>query len=196
MAKLIGITGGIGSGKSIVCKFFALLGVPIYEADKEAKKIMTEDLLLKEQIEKTFGKEAYFENGELNRRFLAQNVFNNSQKVTTLNSLVHPRVAQNFLDWTKKYTHFPYILNEAALMFESGSYQRFEKVITVFAPLEIRKKRILERDKQRTMTEIDSIIQKQLPEEEKLKRANFVIINDDKTLLIPQILKLHEELQN
>ncbi len=191
MAKIIGITGGIGSGKSIVCKVFALLGVPIYEADVRAKYLMNHNQHIKQQLKNAFGNDTYTENEELNRRFLAENVFISNEKVLLLNSIVHPEVAQDFKKWTTKKQHFDYVLNEAALMFESGSYQRMDKVITVFSPLEVRKKRIRLRDTQRTEQEIDNIIQKQLPEEEKFKKANYIIENDDKKPLLPQILTLN-----
>ncbi|TAE70277.1 MAG: dephospho-CoA kinase [Bacteroidetes bacterium] len=190
MANIIGITGGIGSGKSIVCKVFALLGVPIYEADLRARYLMNHNPTIKEKLKNVFGDKTYNENNELDRRFLAENVFIDNQKVLLLNSIVHPEVAKDFKNWIDSHQHFEYVLNEAALMFESGSYQRMDKVITVFSPLELRKQRIKARDLQRTDQEIDNIIQKQLPEEEKLKRADFIIENDNQKLLLPQILKL------
>ncbi|TAG02401.1 MAG: dephospho-CoA kinase [Cytophagia bacterium] len=189
--KIIGITGGIGSGKSIVCKVFALLGVPIYESDSKAKYLMNNDEYLIKTLKKTFGNEIYNDNRELNRRFIIENIFKDNQKTLLLNSVVHPKVAQDFIDWQDKHQNFEYLLNESALLFESGSYKRMDKVVTIFAPLEIRKKRINSRDKQRTEQEIDNIIKKQLPEEEKKERADFIIENDDKKALLPQILQLH-----
>lgn len=189
--KIIGITGGIGSGKSIVCKVFALLGVPIYESDSKAKYLMNNDDYLIKTLKKTFGNEIYNDKKELNRTFIIENVLIDNQKTLLLNSIVHPKVAQDFIDWQNKHQNYDYLLNESALLFESGSYKRMNKVITVFAPLEIRKKRINSRDKQRTEQEIDNIIKKQLPEEEKKERADFTIENDDKKALLPQILQLH-----
>ncbi|TAH28325.1 MAG: dephospho-CoA kinase [Cytophagales bacterium] len=189
--KIVGITGGIGSGKSIVCKVFGLLGVPIYESDLRARYLMNNDEQLIETLKKIFGSEIYNDNRELNRRFIIENIFKDNQKTLLLNSVVHPKVAQDFIDWQDKHQNFEYLLNESALLFESGSYKRMDKVVTIFAPLEIRKKRINSRDKQRTEQEIDNIIKKQLPEEEKKERADFIIENDDKKALLPQILQLH-----
>lgn len=192
----IGITGGIGSGKSTVCKVFSSLGIPIYEADSRAKWLMTNDEILKNKIKDAFGKESYFENGDLNRNFLAQQVFNQGDKVKILNSLVHPQVGIDYLNWIEKNSKSPYVLNEAALMFESGSYQRLDKVITVFAPDTIRLERVSNRDPHRSREEIKGIMQKQIPEEEKIKRADYVIYNDGKQLIIPQVLKLHQLFTN
>lgn len=189
--KIIGITGGIGSGKSIVCKVFALLGVPIYESDSRAKYLMNNDDYLIKTLKKTFSNEIYNDKKELNRTFIIENVLIDNQKTLLLNSIVHPKVAQDFIDWQDKHQNYDYLLNESALLFESGSYKRMNKVITVFAPLEIRKKRINSRDKQRTEQEIDNIIKKQLPEEEKKEKADFTIENDNKKALLPQILQLH-----
>ncbi|MEO1655820.1 MAG: dephospho-CoA kinase [Bacteroidota bacterium] len=191
---LIGITGGIGSGKSTVCKIFAVLGIPIYEADSRARWIMNNHESLKEEIKATFGAESYDESGQLNRAFLAGQVFNDGAKVKQLNALVHPKVGQDFLNWVKENPASPYLLNEAALMFESGRYLSLNKVITVFAPEEMRIERVKKRDPQRSEAEIKAIIQKQMPEEEKLARADFIIHNDEKQSLISQVLSLHQEL--
>lgn len=192
----VGITGGIGSGKSTICKIFSTLGIPIYEADSRAKWLMVNNQELKNKIKNAFGEESYFENGDLNRPYLAQQVFNQGDKVTILNSLVHPLVGTDYIDWIQKNSNAPYLLNEAALMFESGSYQRLDKVITVFAPEEIRLERVGQRDLHRSKEEIEGIMHKQLSEEEKIKRADYVIYNDNKQLVIPQVLKLHQVFVN
>lgn len=190
MAKIIGITGGIGSGKSIICKVFALLGVPIYEADTQARYLMNTNVEIIKSLKNVFGENIYTQNGELDRRFVATEIFSYPEKVLLLNSIVHPKVAEDFKNWKEKHEKSEYVMNEAALMFESGSYKRMDKVVTVFSPLTLRKKRIKLRDTQRTDQEIENIIQKQLPEEEKLERADFVIENDEKKALLPQILQL------
>jgi dephospho-CoA kinase len=189
----IGITGGIGSGKSLVCKIFRQLGVSVYDADSHAKALMTTDGILVSQIKKEFGDLSYRPDGALNREWLAANVFSDAVKLEKLNRLVHPRVAVDYEEWLKAHANEPYVLKEAALLFESGSYRLLDKVVVVSAPENIRKNRVLKRDTHRTVEQFDGIVEKQLPEDEKLKRADYIIVNDDATLLIPQVLKLHEE---
>ncbi len=189
---LVGITGGIGAGKSTICQIFATLGVPIYEADARAKWLMTQHLPLIEAIKQTFGQEAYLEDGQLNRTYLAAQVFNDGNKVKLLNHLVHPTVGKDFEDWVAVNAQVSYVLNEAALMFESGRYLTLDKVITVYAPEALRTRRTQHRDKHRSPAEIKAIMSKQLSEEEKIKRADYVIYNDDVQLVLPQVLKLHQ----
>ncbi|MCU0443273.1 MAG: dephospho-CoA kinase [Microscillaceae bacterium] len=189
---LIGITGGIGSGKSIICKIFAVLGAPIYEADSRAKWLMVNDLALREAIKVQFGEASYLPDNQLNRPYLAAQVFNDSDKVKLMNSLVHPRVGEDYQNWVQNHQNYPYLLNEAALMFESGRYLTMDKIITVFAPIDLRIKRISQRDPQRTPEEIGAIIQKQMPEDDKIARAHYAIYNDDQQLVIPQVLALHQ----
>ncbi|MGC4022707.1 MAG: dephospho-CoA kinase [Cyclobacteriaceae bacterium] len=187
----IGVTGGIGSGKSLVCKIFATLGVPVYDADTRAKMLMTEDLILLEQIKNKFGSEAY-SSGTLNREYLSKRVFNDPEKLKELNSLVHPRVAEDSERWIQSNKDRKYIVKEAALLYESGSYKSLDKIIVVTAPEEVRIKRVLKRDQGRTKEDLLKIIKSQMSEEEKVGRADFIITNDESELLIPQVLKLHE----
>ncbi|MCS6794497.1 MAG: dephospho-CoA kinase [Raineya sp.] len=189
----IGITGGIGSGKSTVAKIFQILGIPIYDADSRAKAVMVENSELKSAIIENFGENAYLPNGSLNRRFLAEQVFTNPEKTKIINSLVHPAVAQDYLHWLAKQKNVPYVLREAALMIESGAYRSLDKLIVVSAPEELRLKRIQARDPQRSKQEIQGIMAKQLPETEKLKFADFVIYNDEKHSLIEQVWNLHQK---
>jgi dephospho-CoA kinase len=188
---LIGITGGIGSGKSTVAKIFNILGIPIYSADDRAKWLMANDPDLKDQIISNFGEESYFEDGSLNRSFLASRVFNDEEKVSMINSLVHPAVKKDFEKWVLKQNS-PYVLKEAALLFESGSYQDLDKIINVSAPLKIRINRVMLRDPQRSENQINDIINKQLPDEEKNLKADFIIKNSDNRLLIPQVMQIHQ----
>jgi dephospho-CoA kinase len=190
---MIGITGGIGSGKSIVCKVFSSLGIPIYDADSRAKKLMTTDGILISQIKKEFGDLSYQEGGALNREFLSKTVFNDEERLQKLNGLVHPRVAEDSAKWMRSNTNYPYLIKEAALLFESGSYQTLDKIIVVRAPEEVRVQRVLKRDRNRTESDIRKIIRNQLSEEEKINRADYVIQNDETVLVIPQVLKLHEQ---
>jgi dephospho-CoA kinase len=189
----IGITGGIGSGKSLVCKIFSCLGIPIYDADSRAKSLMTTDGILVQQIKTEFGSLAYHEDGSLNRSYVSQAVFNDADKLKALNELVHPRVALDGEKWVEEQSEKKYVLREAALLFESGSYKRMDKIIVVTAPEPLRVKRVLERDKQRSEEEVIKIIRNQLSEEEKVKKADYVLRNDETQLLVPQVVVLHQE---
>lgn len=190
----VGITGGIGSGKSLVCKIFSALGVPSYDADSRAKMVMTTDGILVEAIKKEFGVLSYDANGTLNRQHLANTVFNQPDKLKRLNELVHPRVALDYKQWAQSQTSVKYVLKEAALLFESGSYQTLNRVIVVTAPETLRVQRVLKRDPHRSAEQTKEIIRNQMAEEEKIKKADYVITNDETTLLIPQVLKLHAQL--
>ena len=187
----IGITGGIGSGKSLVCKIFNALGTPTYDADSRAKMVMTTDGILVEAIKKEFGVLSYDAKGVLNRQHLANSVFNQPDKLKRLNELVHPRVAVDYEHWVSSQPDVKYVLKEAALLFESGSYQSLDKIIVVTAPETLRVQRVLIRDPHRSAEQTKEIIRNQMEEEEKMKRADYVIVNDETTLLIPQVLNLH-----
>ncbi|MDX5346015.1 MAG: dephospho-CoA kinase [Hymenobacteraceae bacterium] len=189
----IGITGGIGSGKSVVCRVFQLLGVPVYDSDARAKWVMANDQELHKELTKAFGAEVFDAQHQLNRTYLAQLVFNNPEQLNLLNSLVHPHVGRDFTNWMAAQTTAPYVLKEAALMFESNAWKQMDKIITVYAPLDVRIDRVLKRDPHRTRQDIQNIIDKQLQEEEKLERADFVVYNDDTQLVIPQVLNLHQQ---
>jgi len=189
----IGVTGGIGSGKTIVTKFFSLLGIPVYDADTRAKFLMAHDQLLKVELIKLFGKEC-FENNELNRKFIANQVFNNLEKLTQLNSLVHPAVGRDFENWCSQYQDLPFVVKEAALMFESDAYKQLDKIIAVFAPEEIRVQRVLMRDKHRSIEDVKAIIANQFPEDRKIALADYIIYNDDKQMVVPQILNIINEI--
>lgn len=187
----IGITGGVGSGKSLVCRIFSCLGVSVYDADSRAKSVMTTDGILVMQIKKEFGGLSYQADGSLNRNYLAETVFNNPDRLEVLNKLVHPRVAEDYLNWLDKHKEESYILKEAALLYESGSYAMLDNVIVVHAPEAIRIARVRQRDPHRSEQGIKGIIKNQMDEETKLKRADFVILNDESRLVIPQVLELH-----
>jgi len=187
----IGITGGIGSGKSTVCKVFYVLGIPIYEADLRARWLMETDQVLVVQIKNVFGDDVYDFNSKLNRAYLAQYVFGNPERIHLLNQLVHPRVAEDYTQWFKSHEHnYPYLIKEAALLYESGSYQQLDKIINVHAPEAIRIQRVRQRDPHRTEVDIRAIIAQQLTDEERLQKADYIIYNDDSQLVIPQILSL------
>ena len=189
----IGLTGGIGSGKSIVGKIFKALNIPVYDADKAAKNLMNEDGELKEKIKSAFGENSYMDN-ELNRSFLAEQVFNDPNKLSLLNSLVHRATIKDAEEWMAKQMA-PYVIKEAALIFESGSQKNLDLVIGIQAPLAMRMHRTMLRD-DITASQVKSRMNKQLDEELKMKLCDYVIINDEQHLLIPQVLTLHEKFIN
>ena len=186
----IGVTGGIGSGKTTVCQVFELLGIPVFYADYEAKKVMQNDLLLMDGIKEAFGPESFFATGELNRKHLAEIVFNNPEKLHLLNSLVHPAVFRAFDRWASEQKS-QYVIKEAALLFESGSYKDCTHTLLVTAPEAMRIDRVVKRDRV-SEEEVKRRMDKQLPDSEKEKLADLVLQNDEKELLIPQILQLHQ----
>lgn len=189
----LGITGGIGSGKTTVCKIFETLGIPVYYADERAKYLMSHDQELIAGITTLFGPEAYLEPQVLNRVYIAQHAFNDPEKLAQLNALVHPAVARDGLEWQAAQIDAPYTLKEAALLFESGSYRALDQIIVVTAPLELRIQRVMARDAAKREA-VEARISKQMPEEEKVKLADFVIYNDGVGALIPQVLAIHRGL--
>jgi len=195
MILKIGITGGIGSGKTTVSKVFEVLEIPVFYADDLAKSVMQTDELLVESIKKTFGSEAYNADQALNRKYLADIVFNDEQKLAKLNQLVHPAVFRAFDAWLAVQRKVPYILKEAALLFESGSYKLCDKNILVTAPEELKIKRVMQRDNI-SAGEVKARMNKQFTEAQGIKLADFIIRNDEEYLLIPQVMRLHEELVN
>jgi len=188
----IGITGGIGSGKSLVSRIFHHLGVPVYDADSHAKELMTTDGILINQIKKEFGDLAYHQDGTLNRVYLGNHVFKDQKKLDLLNSLVHPRVAVDYEKWVQQHRQFRYVLKEAALLFETSTASNLDQIIVVSAPEGLRIRRVLKRDAHRTVEQIRGIVEKQMPEDRKRERADHIIVNDDAELVIPQVLKLHK----
>lgn len=191
MTLKVGLTGGIGSGKSTVAKIFDVLGVPIYYADNKARQLMNQDGSLKEKLIDVFGQEIY-SNGQLNNTTLAKKVFNNPELLDKLNSIVHPAVIKDAEEWIQQQTA-PYIIKEAALFFESGSDGGMDYIIGVYAPKDLRINRIIERD-HISSSEIEKRMQRQIDEDIKMKLCDFVIINDEKSMIIPQVLELHKKL--
>jgi dephospho-CoA kinase len=189
----VGITGGIGSGKTTVCKVFELLGVPVYYADIEAKQILDSNLEVKKNIINTFGNSVLNDEEKIDKKKLASLVFNNKENLEKLNSIVHPAVREHFENWLQQHSTQKYILKEAAILFESGSYKLVDKVIAVVAPLELKISRTMQRDKV-TQAEVELRISNQLNDDEKIKRSQFVIYNDEQQLLIPQILNIHDQI--
>ena len=186
----IGLTGGIGSGKSTVAAIFEVLGIPVYYADVASKRLMNENEELKSSIINHFGIEAYSE-GILNRKFLAEQVFTDNEKIAVLNSLVHPVTIRDAGEWIETQAA-PYIIKEAALIFESGSNKYLEYVIGVEAPEVLRIQRAMDRDNI-SAQQVEDRISRQMDETEKMRLCDFVIVNDEQQMVIPQVLALHEK---
>lgn len=191
MALRIGLTGGIGSGKSTVAKIFEVLGIPVYYADETARTIMNEDADLKAQIIQHFGGAAY-ENGLLNRKYIANIVFNSEEKLALLNSLVHPATIRAAEQWMARQTT-PYAVKEAALIFESGSQSQLDYVIGVSAPDALRIHRTMQRDNI-SREAVIARMNKQIKQIIKMRLCDFVIVNDEQQAVLPQVLQLHERL--
>ena len=187
----IGVTGGIGSGKSLVTRIFSCLGISVYDADSRAKEVMTTDGILVSAIRKEFGGLSYLSDGSLNREYLARNVFDDPERLELLNKLVHPSVGADYERWLEEHQSERYVVKEAALLFESGSYKLLDRIIAVYAPEALRMERVLQRDPQRSAEQVKAIMRNQLSDEEKIQRAHHVIVNDETRLVIPQILELH-----
>lgn len=190
--KVIGITGGIGSGKSIVCKVFELLGVPVYYADVRANWLTNNDLQLRKEIKELLGRQAYDENGQYNRKWVASQVFDNPELLKMLNMLIHPRVFEDTKKWLALHENQPYVVREAAISSAAGQGNDLDKIIVVSCPTEVRIKRIQQRDPQRSDEQIRAIIARQKTEEEFAKIADYQIINDNSQLVLPQILRIHQ----
>lgn len=193
MPLKIGLTGGIGSGKSTVAKIFELLNVPVYYADAASKRLYKTDKELIRKMKAHFGDDLYNED-ELNRSKLAALVFTDPQKLALLNSLVHPPTIKDAQDWMRSQTA-PYVIKEAALLFESGSVADLDYVIGVYAPQHLRIKRVMDRDKT-TREEVLSRMSRQINEEMKMKLCDFVVLNYEQELVLPQVLNLHKDLLN
>ena len=189
----IGITGGMGAGKSTICKIFGQLGVSIYDADSRAKFIISNNQELKKAITENFGWDAYTRKDELNREYLAKVVFNNEEKLELLNNLVHPAVKNDYEQWAQDHRDEPYSLKEAALLFESMSYKTLHKVIVIASPIETRIERIMKRDHVKR-EDILKRIQNQSTDRERMNKADWVIYNDGVRSLIEQILEVHHKI--
>ena len=191
MTLKVGITGGIGSGKTTVARIFEVLGIPVYYADDAARRIMNEDETLKQQVIKHFGDLSY-QNGKLNREYIASIVFQDKKKLSILNALVHPATIRNSNMWMKQQTT-PYAIREAALIFESGVQGQLDYVIGVSAPMELRIERAMLRDNL-TRAQVLERMDRQINETIKMRLCDFVVVNDGQKAVIPQVMKLHEKL--
>lgn len=188
---LVGLTGGIGSGKTTVAKLFLEMGVPVYVADEHAKRLMHSSKTVKRKLVEEFGANAYL-NGKLNRTYLAEIVFNNKEKLAAINSIVHPSVANSFKRWSRKQNS-EYVIQENALLFETNSYKNFDFVILVTAPLDEKITRVMRRDDM-TKQKVLARIKNQLPDDKKIPKADFVIQNLDLNQTKKEVVKIHKEI--
>lgn len=187
----VGLTGGLGSGKTTVAKIFETLSIPVFYADDEAKKITDTDAHVKAQLQARFGADVYA-NGLLDRPKLAALIFNNAAAIQAVNAIIHPAVAHAFSQWiTQQQT--PYVVQEAAILFETGSYKKFDKIILVSAPKPLRISRVMQRSNW-TQKEAEQRMANQWEENQKIPLADFVILNDGSKPLLPQIVAIHEDL--
>jgi len=187
----IGITGGIGSGKSTVCKVFKVLGIPVFEADQVARQLMNSDAKVRIQLISLFGSTVYLADQTIDRTFLSAIVFNNPSLLAALNSIVHPAVRNAFDDWCKDQQS-PYVLHEAAILFESGFYKLMDKTIAVAAVESERVQRVMKRDNT-SEQQVRQRISNQWTDEQRVKLADFVISNNDNELIIPQIVEIDKK---
>lgn len=188
----VGITGGIGSGKSTICRIFEVMEVPVFNADAEARRLQNEDPNIRSSMISLFGNEVYNDDG-LNRKLVAELVFNNKLLLDQLNKIIHPATLIAFEKWKQDYSSNHYVIKEAAILFESKSNIGLDKIIVVSAAEELRIERIIKRDNI-SREQIISRMNNQLAEEERIAMADFVIVNDEKSAIIPQVLAVHEKL--
>lgn len=188
----IGLTGGIGSGKTTVSDIFKQLGVAVYYADLQARILSDTDPEIKNKLSTLFGREIYGRYG-LDKKRLADIIFKQKNMLTKVNSIIHPKVNEDFNRWLSEYAERKYVIHEAAILFESGMSNQFDRIITVTAPEKIRINRIIDRDGM-SRSKVLKIIANQLPEDFKAQNSDFIIVNDNKTLILPQILKIHDDL--
>ena len=188
----VGITGGIGSGKTTVCRIFEMLGIPVFYADTVSRNLVQQNPEVIAAIKASFGNGIY-RDALLNTKALAKIVFNDPEKLRKLNSIVHPSVFRMFNEWIAKHAGYAYVLKEAALIFETNAHLTLDAVIVVTAPETMRIKRVMQRDGA-TEADVQQRMKQQMPEAEKRKQATFIIHNDESELLIPQILAIHKKL--
>ena len=193
VSRQVGITGGIGSGKTFICKIFEVLGINVYYADKRAQWLQNHDTALIQGIRDAFGDKAY-ENKQLNRQFLASQVYADPARLAILNKLVHPRVAEDYQQWLAQHQREAYTLKEAALLFETGSYQHLDKVINVNASEAVRTARVLQRDPHRSLEQIKAIMKQQYTNRQRSDVADYTIDNNGDALILPIIVQLHQSL--
>ncbi len=194
MALTVGITGGIGSGKTTVCRFFEILGTPVFEADKAGKRLLDTHPKVKKEMIDLFGEDIYTSDGTINRKKLAGIIFNDQFYLSRVNELVHPAVREEFFRWLKDHHHFPYVVHEAAILFESGFYKLMDFTLLVTAPEKERIKRVMERN-QISKKKIKERMSHQFSEKKKARMADVVLLNDNTHLIIPEIIEIDKKLK-
>jgi dephospho-CoA kinase len=190
----VGLTGGIGSGKSLVARIFNKFGVPVYDSDSATKQLYFSNQELKSELIKSFGSQTYFENGQLNRKYLGELIFSDKSKLELINKIVHPFVKLDFEEWLLKNYQTKYIIKEAAILIESGAYKQVDKIIVVNSPFDLRIKRVIERDKT-TKEEVVKRMSNQLPNKKLLSFADFIVENNEENLLLPQLINIHNQIE-
>ncbi len=190
----LGITGGIGSGKSLVCSILEKFGIPVYYADKEARRLMNTSADLKLAIKDVFGEEIY-PDGELDRQEMGRRIFGEPDLLNEINRMVHPVVREDFIKWSESCENVPYVIEEAAILFESGAVSEMDASVLIYAPKQLRIERVMARDGL-SRSEVEKRINMQMDEEEKKRLADRVILNDEKKLLLPQLVALHEDIKS
>lgn len=189
----VGITGNIGSGKTTVCKLFEVLHVPVYYADDEAKKLVNEDVYLKQEIKNLLGNSVYDSNDKMLKKIVAELVFTNKKLLMEYNNIVHPAVKEHSEKWMKKFSHHHYVIKEAALLFESGAADLLDKIIFVHAPHQLKIERVMARDGV-SREDVLARLQNQWEDSKKETLSDFIIYNDGKQMLIPQVIQIHKKL--
>ncbi|OFX88692.1 MAG: dephospho-CoA kinase [Bacteroidetes bacterium GWF2_33_16] len=188
----VGVTGGIGSGKTLVCSVFKSIGIPVYNADIEAKKISNTDAETISKVKTAFGDDIYNNKG-IDRKKLASIIFTDEDALKKINAIIHPKVRVDFKIWCKQYNHLPYVIQEAAILYESGAYKELDFTINVSASEETRIERVMHRDNT-TFEQVKERMKNQLNDQERLRLADFNIINDENSMILPQILEIHKKL--
>ena len=192
MVKKIGVTGGIGSGKTLICRIFMHLGIPVFKADEMSKFLLDNNRELRNELIRAFGNQIY-KDSKIDRQHFASVIFSNKSKLDLANRIIHPFVGRFFREWVVEQKEVPYVIEEAAILFESGAYKMMDKVVMVSAPVDLRIQRVMERDGM-DREAIEARMRFQADEEEKVKRADYVIVNDGNEMVLPQLLRIHNEL--
>ena len=190
--KKVGLTGNIGSGKTTISKFFKILNIPVFNSDLVSKQILIENQDIKFKIEDIFGSNSY-DGKKLNTSYIAQIVFNDKETLKQLNQLIHPLVQQSFEHWSERNKNYPYLIKEAAILFESNSYKKLDKIICVTAPDELRIGRIIKRNGL-SRTQVLQRMNNQMNQFKKAKLSDYVIKNDHQCLITTQVLDIHDDL--
>lgn len=187
----IGVTGGIGSGKSTVCNIFRNLGVPVFDSDQASRDLVNEDPAIKSALRKTFGSDMFFQDGNLDRKRLARLVFNNPPELEKLNAIIHPVVFGKFEEFCEKNKKSKYLIKEAAILFETSTHKNLDKIINVYAPKELRIERVLKRENT-SREQVEKIMRFQYSDEVKNKLSDYIIVNENIDDLLPQVMEIHE----